>query len=202
MSLFRKLIFLLAFFFLSSIFSTFSQGLEEAEELYEKGKEALLKEDYKKANEFFRKAEEFLKRINEKKKIENNERRKKKDTPQKIDKSKLLREANKAYKENDLNTAFSLYKQLLRYTKRNSNLHYNLGVICLKRKKYNEAAKEFEEAIRINPRNADAYYNLGVLYESFLSDKEKAASYYKKYLRFSQDKDREKVKEWIKYLEE
>ncbi len=195
----RKTLFIY-FFFLISVLILNAQNyinIEEAKKLYQEGKKALKKGDYKKANDFFKKAERILKeRKLKKEKIDFSE----KIGEKKVDRIKLLKEANKAYYENDFDKAISLYKKLLNSVKENSNLHYNLGVIYLRKGKYKEAIEEFKKTTQINPKNADAYYNLGILYESFLGDKEEAVNYYKKYLRYSHAGDRKRVKKWIDYL--
>jgi len=195
----RKVLFIY-FFFLNSVLvlnaQSYINNIEEAKKLYQEGKKALKKGDYKKANEFFKKAERILKEEeSEKEKIKFS-----KETKKKIDKIKLLKEANKAYYENDFDKAMFLYEKLLNSVKENSNLYYNLGVIYLRKGKYKKAIEEFKKATQINPKNADAYYNLGIIYESFLGDRNEAIDYYKKYLRYSHAEDRERVKKWVEYL--
>jgi len=196
----RKVLFIYFFFLVSVLIlnaQNYINNIEEAKKLYQEGKKALERGDYKKADEFFKKAEGILKEgESEKGKIKLSKETKK----EKIDKIKLLKEANKAYYENDFDKAMSLYKKLLNSVKENSNLYYNLGVIYLRKGRYKKAIEEFKKATRINPKNADAYYNLGIIYESFLGDRNEAIDYYKKYLRYSRAEDRERVKKWVEYL--
>ncbi len=195
----RKVLFVYFFFLISVLIlnaQNYINNIEEAKKLYQEGKKALKEGDYKKANEFFKKAERVLKKgESEKEKIKFS-----KETKKKIDEIKLLKEANKAYYEKDFDKAMSLYEKLLNSVKENSNLHYNLGVIYLRKGKYKKAIEEFKKATQINPENADAYYNLGIIYESFLGDRNEAIDYYKKYLRYSRAEDRERVKKWVEYL--
>ena len=195
----RNVLFVYFFFLIPVLIlnaQNYINNIEEAKKLYQEGKKALKEGDYKKANEFFKKAERILKKgESEKEKIKFS-----KETKKKIDKIKLLKEANKAYYEKDFDKAMSLYEKLLSFVKENSNLHYNLGVIYLRKGKYKKAIEEFKRATQINPKNADAYYNLGIIYESFLGDRNEAIDYYKKYLRYSRAEDRERVKKWVEYL--
>jgi len=193
----RKILFICLFLLFSTLILNAQNNIEEAKKLYQEGKKALENGDYRKANEFFKKAERIFKeRELKKEKIEISQKAEK----EKVDNLKLLREANKAYYENDFDKAISLYKKLLNFVKENSNLHYNLGVIYLRKGEYKKAIEEFKKATRINPKNADAYYNLGIIYESFLGEREEAIRCYRKYLRYSRAEDRKRVKKWVEYL--
>lgn len=196
----RKILFIYLFLLISVLIlnaQNYINNIEEAKKLYQEGKKALERKDYKKADEFFKKAERILKERELKKE---NIKISQETEKEKIDKLRLLKEARKAYYENDFDKAISLYKKLLNFVRENSNLHYNLGVIYLRKGKYKEAAEEFKKATQINPKNADAYYNLGIIYESFLGEKNEAINYYKKYLRYSHAEDKKRVKKWIEYL--
>lgn len=117
------------------------------------------------------------------------------------DNNNILTQAQDKYQAGELDEVLNLYKQLIEKYPKNYSLHYNLGVIYLNKYNYLNAAEEFETVINLNHSDKDAYYNLGIIYESFLDDKEKAISYYKKYLGFvSTHSEKERIKSWINHI--
>jgi tetratricopeptide (TPR) repeat protein len=194
-------------------------NLKTAEDYYIKGKELLLKGEYQKANEAFKQSQALLDKIASypvaapaKDTIVSKEPEEEKTKPvakttgiikmsAPLTEEEVLHKAQQACLNGDLDKALKLYKQAAELYSRNADIHYNLGVIYLKKEKYAQAAEQFRRAVIINRHDADAYYNLGVLYESFLSDPERALKYYKKYLKYSRDKaDKQLVKKWIEHL--
>lgn len=200
--------------FVLAFFAGQTLAQESARDYYELGREFLEAGEYEKANEAFKKAQEILDSSTEEiidmdvpsesisRETPVVEEEKEEVLEEEDLLAKLLREARAAYEKEDLKQAEASYRRALEIAPDDNSIHYNLGVICLKRSDYQSAADEFEAVLADNPRDAEAYYNLGILYESYLNDKTKAIHYYKRYLRYSSDnkKNKEKVKEWIKQL--
>ena len=171
-----------------------SDYLKRAEQHYQKGKEYFLNKDYIKANEEFKKAEEIL-AAEENKKSTVLKNASSKNTIQK--KSSVKRKMSFVYKPENVMD----YLKLLEVMPGNPDIHYNLGILYLRRNDYFDAAQEFMQAVRLNPQDADACYNLGILYEIFLNDKKMAVFYYRKYLEINPEaQDRGIVESWIKEL--
>ena len=79
--------------------------------------------------------------------------------------SRLTRQGNHAFEEGKLEQALELYKNAQVESPESPELHFNIGNVLLKNKKYEEAIKEFEQAaalLREPSRMADAQYNIGV----------------------------------------
>lgn len=113
----------------------------------------------------------------------------------------ILKEAQEKYQRDNLDEVLNLYKQVIEKYPKNYNLHYNLGVIYLKKADYSNATEEFETVIKLNRRDKDAYYNLGIIYESFLDEKDKAIECYKKYSELvSEAGEKKRIKSWIDYI--
>lgn len=74
---------------------------------------------------------------------------------------------------------------------RTAKMHYNLGLLFFKEGDHKRAAAEFKLALQQLPNDADIYYNLAVIKDYYLEDPEKAAQYYRKYLEYSSDPQRE-----------
>jgi len=171
-----------------------SDYLKQAEQHYQKGKEYFLKKDYIKANEEFKKAEEIL-AAEESKKSTVLKSTPSKNTVQK--RSPAKRKISFVHKPENVMD----YLKLLEIMPDNPDIHYNLGILYLKRNDYFDAAQEFMQAVRLNPQDAEACYNLGILYEIFLNDKKMAVFYYRKYLEINPEaQDKGIVKSWIKEL--
>jgi tetratricopeptide (TPR) repeat protein len=181
-----------------------AEAIQRAEEYYRKGKEFIQKGDYQKANQAFKKAGVLLEstRGQNLKRIDLKKRQPPSLKGNLVKVESILDEAKKAFREGDFDKALTLYKQLLETYPKNYNLHYNLGILYLKKLDYARAVDEFEKVIALNKRDFDTYYNLGIIYESFLGDRKKALHYYRQFLKFSpSDIEKEMVKNWIRYLE-
>ncbi|MCX6999124.1 MAG: tetratricopeptide repeat protein, partial [Candidatus Sumerlaeota bacterium] len=79
--------------------------------------------------------------------------------------SRLTRQGNHAFEEGKLERALELYKNAQVESPESPELHFNIGNVLLKNKKYEEAIKEFEQAaalLKEPSRMADAHYNIGV----------------------------------------
>ena len=83
--------------------------------------------------------------------------------------------------------------------KETSGMHYNLGVFFIKNKEYDRAIVEFEKAIEMSPEDSYSYYNLGYIYAQYLIDRGKAVKYFRQFLQFvkNDDKDVEWVKDYL-----
>lgn len=57
--------------------------------------------------------------------------------------------------------SFRRYLEAATLNPRDSEAHYQLGLIHLQRRQYSEAAKRFQRAVEIDPREADAHFQLG-----------------------------------------
>jgi len=194
----------LLFLFFPIYISFCDEQINNAQIYYLKGKELMLKGDYKSAEEFFKKAEEILDKLTS----SSAEQKIGKESPkifiekkkeEKKDKD-ILEEAEHAFQKEEYDKALSIYKEILKKYPQNPDIYYNLGVIYLKKSNYIQAAHYFEKVIQLNPSDKDAYYNLGVLYESYLNDKKKAISYYQKYLRLASFEEKKEIKKWIKEI--
>ncbi len=84
-------------------------------------------------------------------------------------------------------------------TRESAGMHYNLGVFFIKNKEYDRAIVEFEKAIELCPDDPYSYYNLGYIYAQYLIDRGKAVKYFRQYLQFvkNDDKDAEWVKDYL-----
>jgi len=79
--------------------------------------------------------------------------------------SRLNREGNQAYEKQEFEKALEYYKNAQVESPEAPELHFNIGNVLLKEKKYEEAIKEFEQASALfkeQQRIANAYYNIGV----------------------------------------
>ena len=106
---------------------------------------------------------------------------------------KLLREGNKAYKEDDFAKAAEDYYKALAKDPSNIKGKFNLGNATYKNDGYDEAVQHFSSAAELakdNQTKADAYYNLGnSLFKKAQSEEgkglEKSVEAYKKSLRLN-----------------
>jgi Ca-activated chloride channel family protein len=79
--------------------------------------------------------------------------------------SRLTRLGNHAFEEGKLEQALEIYKNAQVESPESPELHFNIGNVLLKNKKYEDAIKEFEQAaalLKEPSRMADAQYNIGV----------------------------------------
>ena len=65
-----------------------------------------------------------------------------------------------------------------------ADTHYNMGVMFAKRRDFVRAAREFQKVVELKPDDAEAHYNLGVIYAEHIPDREKAISFFRRYLSF------------------
>ena len=79
--------------------------------------------------------------------------------------SKLTQKGNQAFQAEEYDKALEYYKNAQVESPEDPVLHFNIGNVLLKKKKYEEAIKEFEQASALfqePDRMADAHYNIGV----------------------------------------
>ena len=79
--------------------------------------------------------------------------------------SRLNRLGNQAFEKKDFAKALDYYKNAQVESPEAPELHFNIGDVLLKEKKYEEAIKEFEQAAALfkePQRIANAFYNIGV----------------------------------------
>jgi tetratricopeptide (TPR) repeat protein len=69
----------------------------------------------------------------------------------------------------------------------NGKAHYNLGTLLFKKGEYKQAAYEYEQAMKLLPNDPELYYNLAVIYDYYLDDPAKAATYYGYYMQKCSD---------------
>ena len=72
--------------------------------------------------------------------------------------------------------------QAVKYAANNQDSHYTLGLILIKKQRYQEAEQAMVRALALNPSNADVLLSLGDLYAEELKDRKKAVEAYTKYL--------------------
>ncbi len=70
----------------------------------------------------------------------------------------------------------------VKYAEKNPDSHYTLGLILLKKQRYQEAEQAMGRALALNPSSADILLSLGDLYAEELKDQKKAVETYTKYL--------------------
>jgi len=63
-----------------------------------------------------------------------------------------------------------------------ADTHYNMGVLFAKKRDFGRAAREFQQVVELKPDDAGAHYNLGVIYAEHIPDREKALSFFRRYL--------------------
>ena len=68
----------------------------------------------------------------------------------------------------ELDRSEEAYRQYLKESPFNDNAWYNLGVVCGRQKKYEEAVIAFEFSITANANNASAYFNLAMTHMHML----------------------------------
>lgn len=79
--------------------------------------------------------------------------------------SRLNTLGNESFREGKFDKALEHYKNAQVESPESPELHFNIGNVLLRNKKYEDAIKEFEQAaalFRDPARIADAYYNIGV----------------------------------------
>jgi len=78
--------------------------------------------------------------------------------------------------------ALEAANQAVKYAANNQDSHYTLGLILIKKQRYQEAEQAMVRALALNPSNADVLLSLGDLYAEELKDRKKAVEAYTKYL--------------------
>jgi len=63
-----------------------------------------------------------------------------------------------------------------------ADTHYNMGVMFSKRGDFIRAAKEFQQVVEVRPDDAEAHYNLGLIYAEHVPNRQRALSFFRKYL--------------------
>jgi tetratricopeptide (TPR) repeat protein len=204
------------------------QKIQKAQEHYLKGKELIQAQDYQTADEEFKKAQQILESaspptttaeaqtadvvvasenkappdreaITQEATAVSSAPAAKEVKPPAL--SEVASQAKELDQKGQLESAISLYLKAIEQQPNNPNLYYNLAVEYLKTYNYSLAEEEFKRVIALNPKDKDAYYNLGVLYESYIIDKKQAIICYTQYLKLaSRAQDRDKVKAWIKQI--
>jgi tetratricopeptide (TPR) repeat protein len=82
------------------------------------------------------------------------------------------------------------------------DMHYNMGSVYAQMGRYRDAEREYLHALQIDPTDADVHYNLGIIYDENLHDKQRAAMYYRRYLKLRPSgPDVDAVKNWLLNLE-
>lgn len=89
-----------------------------------------------------------------------------------------------------------LARQHEKLIKENADMHYNLGVLFSQNKEYPRALTEFRKVLELRPDDADAHYNIGVIYAEHVRDRDKALSYFRRYLKLN---PRAHDASWVKH---
>ncbi|MCP4652167.1 MAG: tetratricopeptide repeat protein [Candidatus Omnitrophica bacterium] len=186
--------------------SDYGVSINTAEDYYLKGKEFLRNDEYEEANKAFMQAQKILKDVD----VKPHTQVSRVDVPSEgviipavtsvVDNP--LERAKEAYYNEDFKNAKRFYEQALEKYPKNHFIHYNLGVLHLRLKEYNQAAEEFKKVVLHRKKDADSYYNLGVIYENYINDRRNAVKCYKKYVKYSSAKRQRKVvQSWIDGIE-
>jgi tetratricopeptide (TPR) repeat protein len=94
--------------------------------------------------------------------------------------------ANAYYYAGDFGNAEKEFKEAIKINPNLAEVHYNLGVLLERLKRYDEAEKEYREVIRINLNYMAAHYNLGNLLAD-LKRYDEAEKEYRETIRISPD---------------
>tara|TARA_Y100000590_G_scaffold41305_1_gene44057 strand:- start:1266 stop:2921 length:1656 start_codon:yes stop_codon:yes gene_type:complete len=84
-----------------------------------------------------------------------------------------LKLAYENHKKGNLKLAESLYKKIIKVNKKNFEVFFLLGSLCLQKRDFKEAINLLDKAIKIEPKNANSYQNLGYAFTE-LGEFEKA----------------------------
>jgi tetratricopeptide (TPR) repeat protein len=83
----------------------------------------------------------------------------------------------------------AVVKERDRLIKESADMHYNLGVLLTKNGDYRNAHAEFLRAIQLRPNDSASYFNLGKINADYFKDKEKAITFFQKYLHLEPKAD-------------
>lgn len=75
-----------------------------------------------------------------------------------------LKEARKLTARNETGQALKLLRQAKKMVPDSAAIHYNLGLVYLNRRNFDEAIKECNLSLSLNPLNPEVYFLLGYLY--------------------------------------
>uniref|UniRef100_B8HRD7 Glycosyl transferase family 2 n=1 Tax=Cyanothece sp. (strain PCC 7425 / ATCC 29141) TaxID=395961 RepID=B8HRD7_CYAP4 len=99
---------------------------------------------------------------------------------------RLLRLAEQAYQQGQLDQSTELYRQCLALHSRCAEAHYKLGVIYMEQNQTGAAIVEFEQVLREQLFNSEAYHQLGLIYQ-LQNQTETAIAYYLQSLNLRPD---------------
>jgi len=88
---------------------------------------------------------------------------------------------------------------------RDESLTYHVGMAraYYRLSDYPRAVEMYAKALELNPADAEVCLQLGIIYQDNLKDTEKAAAYYREFLRLSPDSQKaELVRGWLKKSEQ
>lgn len=121
--------------------------------------------------------------------LANAKRRTEVEPPLPANTKKAIQEGVKRYKAGDIDGAIESYRDGLRADPLSAKLHYQLGILYLKKKGMAyQAMQEFEEAVALEPEMFVALRNLAILYQS-KGFKTKAIEMWERALRCSPDEE-------------
>ena len=103
-------------------------------------------------------------------------------TPRDITPPKPLTELEKAVlkiDDGDLDTAYSMLKELQKKEPKNAEVLYNLGIVEKSRNKFSQAIDYFKKATSIDSKNFESYFHMADCYRS-LNDYQHAGEAFKK----------------------
>jgi DNA-binding response OmpR family regulator len=140
-------------------------------------------------SEFLEKPFEMQSLLNTVDRVLANAKRQGGDAPLPANTKKAIQEGVKRYKAGDVDGAIESYREGLRADPLSAKLHYQLGILYLKKKGMAyQAMQEFEEAVALEPEMFVALRNLAILYQS-KGFKSKAIEMWERSLRCSPDEE-------------
>ncbi len=87
------------------------------------------------------------------------------------------------FMDNRLARALEQFGRITEADPRNANAHINMGAVCNRMGRYDEAISSIRKALQWNRRSSQAYYNLGIAYKG-QGDLVMAISAYREAVRF------------------
>ena len=120
--------------------------------------------------------------------------------PGKFDVNLHKKAADTYYQNNEFDNAEREYYQILEKFPRDSDAHFQLGVIYYKKNDYKKSIARFMEVISIDRKFSKAYYNLAIIHATkgpYYNEKQ-AAIFFKEYLNLEPDSAyKEKIESWL-----